>query len=151
MRFGRLAIAVFNDESTYNFELGKGVVLREGSDVAIFATGLEVYESMQAAEMLAADGIDAEVINIHTIKPIDRELIVKSVSKTGKAVTVEEHSINGGLGSAVAEVLCEEQPAKLLRIGVEDRFGESGPAVELIHKYGLDAEGIYNKVKNYMK
>ena len=151
MRFGRLAIPVFNDESTYKFELGKGVVLREGSDVAIFATGLEVYESMQAAEMLAADGIDAEVINIHTIKPIDRELIVKSVSKTGKAVTVEEHSINGGLGSAVAEVLCEEQPAKLLRIGVEDRFGESGPAVELIHKYGLDAEGIYNKVKNYMK
>ena len=103
------------------------------------------------AEKLAADGISAKVINIHTIKPIDRELIVKSVSKTGKAVTVEEHSINGGLGSAVAEVLCEEQPAKLLRIGVEDRFGESGPAVELIHKYGLDAEGIYSKVKNYMK
>ena len=142
---------VINDTPDYKFEIGKGIVLKEGKDVSIFATGLEVSETLEAAKMLAADGIDAEVINIHTIKPIDRELIVKSVSKTGKAVTVEEHSINGGLGSAVAEVLCEEQPAKLLRIGVEDRFGESGPAVELIHKYGLDAEGIYNKVKNYMK
>lgn len=148
---GRLAVPVINDTPDYKFEIGKGIVLKEGKDVSIFATGLEVSETLEAAKMLAADGIDAEVINIHTIKPIDRELIVKSVSKTGKAVTVEEHSINGGLGSAVAEVLCEEQPAKLLRIGVEDRFGESGPAVELIHKYGLDAEGIYNKVKNYMK
>ena len=151
LRFGRLAVPVINDTPDYKFEIGKGIVLKEGKDVSIFATGLEVSETLEAAKMLAADGIDAEVINIHTIKPIDRELIVKSVSKTGKAVTVEEHSINGGLGSAVAEVLCEEQPAKLLRIGVEDRFGESGPAVELIHKYGLDAEGIYNKVKNYMK
>ena len=151
LRFGRLAVPVINDTPDYKFEIGKGIVLGEGKDVSIFATGLEVSETLEAAKMLAADGIDAEVINIHTIKPIDRELIVKSVSKTGKAVTVEEHSINGGLGSAVAEVLCEEQPAKLLRIGVEDRFGESGPAVELIHKYGLDAEGIYNKVKNYMK
>ena len=151
LRFGRLAVPVINDTPDYKFEIGKGIVLGEGKDVSIFATGLEVSETLEAAKMLAADGIDAEVINIHTIKPIDRELIVKSVSKTGKAVTVEEHSINGGLGSAVAEVLCEEQPTKLLRIGVEDRFGESGPAVELIHKYGLDAEGIYNKVKNYMK
>ena len=151
LRFGRLAVPVINDTPDYKFEIGKGIVLKEGKDVSIFATGLEVSETLEAAKMLAADGIDAEVINIHTIKPIDRELIVKSVSKTGKAVTVEEHSINGGLGSAVAEVLCEEQPAKLLRIGVEDRFGESGPAVELIHKYGLDAEGIYSKVKNYMK
>ena len=151
LRFGRLAVPVINDTPDYKFEIGKGIVLKEGKDVSIFATGLEVSETLEAAKMLAADGIDAEVINIHTIKPIDRELIVKSVSKTGKAVTVEEHSINGGLGSAVAEVLCEGQPAKLLRIGVEDRFGESGPAVELIHKYGLDAEGIYNKVKNYMK
>ena len=151
MRFGRLAVPVINDRPDYKFELGKGIVLREGKDLTIVANGLCVAASLEAAEKLAADGIEAKVINIHTIKPIDRELIVKSVSKTGKAVTVEEHSINGGLGSAVAEVLCEEQPAKLLRIGVEDRFGESGPAVELIHKYGLDAEGIYNKVKNYMK
>ena len=151
MRFGRLATPIINDNADYKFEIGKGVTLREGTDVAIIATGLCVAESLAAAEKLAADGVNAKVINIHTIKPIDRELIVKSVSKTGKAVTVEEHSINGGLGSAVAEVLCEEQPAKLLRIGVEDRFGESGPAVELIHKYGLDVEGIYNKVKNYMK
>ena len=129
LRFGRLAVPVINDTPDYKFEIGKGIVLKEGKDVSIFATGLEVSETLEAAKMLAADGIDAEVINIHTIKPIDRELIVKSVSKTGKAVTVEEHSINGGLGSAVAEVLCEEQPAKLLRIGVEDRFGESGPAV----------------------
>ena len=151
MRFGRLAVPVINDRPDYKFELGKGIVLREGKDLTIVANGLCVAASLEAAEKLAADGIEAKVINIHTIKPIDRELIVKSVSKTGKAVTVEEHSINGGLGSAVAEVLCEEQPAKLLRIGVEDRFGESGPAVELIHKYGLDVEGIYNKVKNYMK
>ena len=116
LRFGRLAVPVINDTPDYKFEIGKGIVLKEGKDVSIFATGLEVSETLEAAKMLAADGIDAEVINIHTIKPIDRELIVKSVSKTGKAVTVEEHSINGGLGSAVAEVLCEEQPAKLLRV-----------------------------------
>ena len=151
LRFGRLAVPVINDRPDYKFEIGKGVVLKEGTDLTIVATGLCVNESLMAAAKLEEEGIHAQVINIHTIKPIDRELIVKSVSKTGKAVTVEEHSINGGLGSAVAEVLCEEQPAKLLRIGVEDRFGESGPAVELIHKYGLDAEGIYNKVKNYMK
>ena len=150
MRFGRLAVEDVNSED-YKFELGKGVQLKDGKDATIIATGLMVGMALEAAKMLEEEGISARVINIHTIKPIDRELIVKSVSKTGKAVTVEEHSINGGLGSAVAEVLCEEQPAKLLRIGVEDRFGESGPAVELIHKYGLDAEGIYNKVKNYMK
>ena len=108
LRFGRLAVPVINDTPDYKFEIGKGIVLKEGKDVSIFATGLEVSETLEAAKMLAADGIDAEVINIHTIKPIDRELIVKSVSKTGKAVTVEEHSINGGLGSAVAEVLCED-------------------------------------------
>ena len=151
LRFGRLPVPVINDTDDYHFELGKGITLREGTDLTIVSTGLCVPACLDAARALEHDGISAGVINIHTIKPIDRELIVKSVSKTGKAVTVEEHSINGGLGSAVAEVLCEEQPAKLLRIGVEDRFGESGPAVELIHKYGLDAEGIYNKVKNYMK
>lgn len=147
MRFGRLAVPVINDREDYKFELGKGVVLREGKDITIFATGLCVVEALLAAEKLAADGIDAEVINIHTIKPIDEELIVASAAKTGRVFTVEEHSIIGGLGAAVSEVLSEKQPTKVTRIGVNDVFGESGPAVELLHKYGLDAEGIYNKVK----
>lgn len=151
LRFGRLAVPVINDRPDYKFEIGKGVVLKEGKDVTIFATGLEVNEAIEAEKLLAADGIDAEIINIHTIKPIDRELVVASAKKTGKVVTVEEHSVIGGLGSAVAEVLCEEAPTKLLRIGVNDTFGESGPALELIHKYGLDAEGIYNKVKAFVK
>ena len=151
LRVGRLAVPVFNDEETYQFEIGKGIVLKEGTDVTIFATGLCVNETIEAEKLLAADGINAEIINIHTIKPIDRELVVQSAAKTGKVVTVEEHSVIGGLGSAVCEVLCEEAPTKVLRIGVNDTFGESGPAVELIHKYGLDAEGIYKKVKAFVK
>ena len=151
IRFGRLAVPVINDNPDYKFEIGKGIVLKEGTDVTLFATGLEVNETLEAAKLLEKDGISAEVINIHTIKPIDKDLIVKSVSKTKLAVTVEEHSVIGGLGSAVAEVLCSEIPTKLLRIGVEDRFGESGPAVELIKKYGLDAESIYKKVKAFVK
>ena len=151
LRFGRLAVPVFNDEETYQFEIGKGIVLKEGTDVTIFATGLCVNETIEAEKLLAADGINAEIINIHTIKPIDRELVVQSAAKTGKVVTVEEHSVIGGLGSAVCEVLCEEAPTKVLRIGVNDTFGESGPAVELIHKYGLDAEGIYKKVQAFVK
>lgn len=150
LRFGRLAVPVINDPDTYKFEIGKGVVLKEGSDVSLIATGLEVNETLQAAQMLEADGIHAEIINIHTIKPIDRELIVKTASKTGKVVTVEEHSVYGGLGSAVAEVLCEECPTKMKRIGVQDTFGESGPAKELLHKYELDAEGIYKQVKAFL-
>ena len=150
MRFGRLAIPVFNNENTYKFELGKGVVLREGSDVAIFATGLEVYESMQAAEMLAADGIHAKVINIHTIKPLDEELVIASAKECGKVVTVEEHSVIGGLGSAVCDALCANYPAPVLKIGVNDVYGESGPAVQLVKKYGLDAESIYQKVKAFL-
>ncbi len=150
MRFGRLAVPVMNDPATYKFELGKGIVLKEGSDVSLVATGLEVYETMQAAEMLEADGIHAEVINIHTIKPIDKDLLVKTASKTGKVVTIEEHSVIGGLGSAVAEVLSEECPTKMKRIGVQDTFGESGPAKELLHKYELDAEGIYKQVKAFL-
>ncbi len=151
LRFGRLAVPVLNDENNYKFELGKGIVLKEGTDVTIFATGLEVYETVEAAKMLEADGISAEVINIHTIKPLDKELVVASATKTGKVVTVEEHSIIGGLGSAVCECLSENAPTKVLRIGVEDTFGESGPALELIKKYGLDAESIYKKVKAYVK
>lgn len=147
MRFGRLAVPVINDRDDYHFELGKGVVLREGSDLTIIATGLCVGEALAAAEKLAADGIDAQVINIHTIKPIDADLIAAAAAKTGKVVTVEEHSVIGGLGSAVCDVLCERQPAKVLKIGMNDIFGESGPAVKLLEKYGLDAEGIYNKIK----
>ena len=151
LRFGRLAVPVYNDEENYKFEIGKGAVIKEGTDVTIFATGLCVKEAIEAEEMLAADGISAEIINIHTIKPIDRELVAKSALKTGKVVTVEEHSIIGGLGSAVAEVLAEEAPTKMYRIGVRDVFVESGPALELLHKYELDAEGIYKQVKTFLK
>lgn len=147
MRFGRLAVPVFNDEENYKFELGKGITLREGKDMTIIATGLCVYESLEAAKMLAADGIDARVINIHTIKPLDEELVIKAAKETGRVFTVEEHSVIGGLGSAVCDALSATHPTKVTKIGVEDVFGESGPAVELIHKYGLDAEGIYNKIK----
>lgn len=151
LRFGRLAVPVINDRPDYHFEIGKGVVLKEGTDVTIFATGLCVSSALEAAEKLKEDGIDAEIVNIHTIKPIDRELVIASAKKTGKVVTAEEHSVIGGLGSAVAEVLSEEAPTKLLRIGVGDVFGESGPAKELVAKYGLDGTGIYEKVKKFVK
>ena len=147
LRFGRLAVPVINDESTYKFEIGKGVELRDGKDITIFATGLCVSESLTAAEKLAAEGIDVKLINIHTIKPIDEELVIKAASATGRVFTVEEHSIIGGLGSAVAEVLAEKCPAKMTRIGVRDTFGESGPAKELLKKYKLDADGIYEQIK----
>lgn len=150
LRFGRLAVPVINDTPDYQFEIGKGVVLREGKDVTLIATGLEVNEALEAAKLLEADGISAQVINIHTIKPLDTDLVAEAAAATGKVVTVEEHSIIGGLGSAVAEVLAERQPAKLLRIGVEDRYGESGPAVKLLEKYELDAAGIYKKVKAFL-
>lgn len=149
LRFGRLAVPVINDRPDYKFEIGKGVTLRDGKDITIVATGLCVSGALEAAEKLAADGVDARVINIHTIKPIDEELIVKAAKETGKIVTVEEHSIIGGLGGAVAEVLGEKCPTKMLRIGVEDTFGESGPAVQLLEKYGLDGAGIYKKVKAF--
>ena len=147
MRFGRLAAPVINDTPDYRFELGKGVQLREGKDITIVATGLEVGFALEAAEMLAKDGIDARVINIHTIKPIDEDIIVKAATETKKIFTVEEHSIIGGLGSAVCDVVCEKAPVPVYKIGVRDRFGESGPAAELLHKYELDAEGIYKQVK----
>lgn len=151
MRFGRLAVPVINDRPDYKFELGKGVVLREGKDVAIIATGLPVANCLEAAEKLAADGIEAKVINIHTIKPLDEELVAAAAKETGKVVTVEEHSVIGGLGSAVCDVLCTQAPTKVLKIGINDTFGESGPAVELVKKYGLDAESIYEKVKGFCK
>ena len=146
MRFGRLAVSRVNSED-YKFELGKGVTLKDGKDVTIVATGLMVNEALLAAEELKADGIDARVINIHTIKPIDREILVKAAKETGAIVTAEEHSIIGGLGSAVTEVLCEECPVPVLRLGVEDTFGKSGPAVELLKIFGLDAKHIAEKAK----
>ncbi len=150
LRFGRLAVPVINDRPDYKFELGKGVLLREGKDVTILATGLEVNSALEAAEKLAADGISAEVINIHTIKPLDEEIILKSAAKTGKVVTAEEAFVAGGLGGAVAELLGEKLPTKMMRIGIHDQFGESGPAVELLHKYQLDGEGVYAQVKAFV-
>ena len=150
MRFGRLAVPVINDNADYKFEVGKGVLLKDGSDITILATGLEVGESLKAAEKLEADGISVRVINIHTIKPIDKDIIIKAAKETKKLFTAEEHSIIGGLGGAVAEVLAEECPAPLYRIGVRDTFGESGPAVELLKKYKLDADGIYEQIKANM-
>ncbi len=151
LRFGRLAVPVINDRPDYKFELGKGVVLREGKDVTIVATGLCVSSALEAAEKLAADGIDAKIINIHTIKPLDEELIVAAAKETGKVVTVEEHSVIGGLGSAVCDALAEKCPVPVKKIGVQDVFGESGPAAALLAKYKLDGEGVYEQVKEFCK
>ncbi|MCI8853305.1 MAG: transketolase family protein [Lachnospiraceae bacterium] len=150
MRFGRLAVPVVNDEATYKFEIGKGVTLREGKDVTIIATGLCVSSALEAAEKLAADGVSAKVINIHTIKPLDEELVVAAAKETGKVVTVEEHSIIGGLGGAVCETLSAKAPTPVLRIGVQDTFGESGPAAKLLEKYKLDGNGVYEQVKAWL-
>ncbi len=149
IRFGRLPVPVIHGED-FKFEIGKGEVLKEGKDVTIVATGLEVAPALEAAEALKADGVDAEVINICTIKPLDEELLLASAKKTGKVITVEEHSVIGGLGGAVAEVLSEKLPTPMKRIGVYDRFGESGPAVELLKKYELDGEGVYKQIKAYL-
>ena len=150
MRFGRAAVPVINDRPDYKFEIGKGVLLKEGKDVTIIATGVCVSGSLEAAKALAAEGIDAEVINIHTIKPLDKELVLASAKKTGKVVTVEEHSVIGGLGSAVADVIAENGGAVLKKLGMQDVFGESGTAAELLHKYKLDAEGIAEGVKSFV-
>ena len=147
MRFGRLAAPVFNDADTYKFELGKGIKLREGSDISIIATGLMVSEALKAAEILAAEGVSAEVINIHTIKPIDKEIITATAAKTCKVLTVEEHSVIGGLGSAVCDVLAETCPTKVVKIGVNDEFGHSGPAVKLLEEFGLCADNIVKTAK----
>ena len=149
LRFGRLAVPVINDNPDYKFELGKAVVLREGKDVTIISTGLTDSESLEEAKKLESDWIRAQVINMHTIKPLDEEAVISAAAKTGKIVTVEEHSIIGGLGSAVCDVVAEKAPAKVMKIGINDTFGESGPAVELIRKYGLDAESIYEKIKKF--
>ncbi len=147
LRFGRLAVPVFNDEATYKFELGKGITMKDGKDITIIATGLMVAEAVEAGKALAEMGIDARIINIHTIKPIDRDIIIKAAKETGKIVTVEEHSIIGGLGSAVGDVVLEECPVPVIKIGVNDVFGRSGPAKELLKVYGLSAENIVNVVK----
>ncbi|MBQ9028087.1 MAG: transketolase family protein [Lachnospiraceae bacterium] len=150
IRFGRAAVPVVFDED-YDFQIGKGSVIREGKDVSIIANGLCVASAIEAADMLAKDGIDAEIVNICTIKPLDEELVVKTASKTGKVVTAEEHSIIGALGSAVAECLSEKCPTKMYRIGVRDVFGESASAEVLLHKYMLDGEGIYKQVKAFVE
>lgn len=147
LRFGRLAVPVFNDEKTYKFEIGKAVELRDGSDVTVIANGLMVPEAIKAAEILAADGISAKIINMHTIKPIDKEAVIEAAKKTGCIVTAEEHNIIGGLGSAVAEVLCENFPVPMIRVGIEDKFGKSGVPSVLLKEYGLTAENIAAKAK----
>lgn len=150
IRFGRAAVPVINDRPDYKFEIGKGSIVREGKDVTIVATGICVDSALGAAEKLAAEGIDAEVVSICTIKPLDEDIIVKSAKKTGKVVTVEEHSVIGGLGSAVCDCLCAKLPTPVKKIGMQDVFGESGSAAALVAKYGLDAEGVYNSVKEFM-
>ena len=151
MRFGRLAVPVINDTADYKFEIGKGTVLKEGTDVAIIANGLCVAEALEAAKKLEADGINAKVINMATVKPLDEELVLEAAKETGKVVTVEEHSVIGGLGSAVCDVLSEKLPTPVLKIGINDVFGHSGPAVELIKEFGLDGDSIAKKVKDFVK
>lgn len=146
LRFGRLAVPRIFDED-YKFEIGKGVELTEGNDVAIIATGLMVNEALMAAEELKKEGINARVINMATIKPLDNDIVIKAAKETGAIVTAEEHNVIGGLGGAVSEVICENYPVPVVKLGVEDTFGRSGPAVELLHIYGLDAEHIVAKAK----
>lgn len=150
LRFGRSAVPVINDKPGYKFTIGKGEKLTEGKDVTIVATGICVDSALNAAKLLEADGISAEVINIHTIKPIDKDIILESAKKTGKVVTVEEHSVIGGLGSAVCDVLSENLPTPVKKIGVPDVFGESGTAAELVKKFGLDGESVYKTVKEFV-
>ncbi len=151
LRFGRSPVPIINDRPDYKFELGKGVVLKEGKDLTIVATGICVESALAAAKKLAADGVNAKVINIHTIKPLDEDLIVAAAKETGKIVTVEEHSVIGGLGSAVCDVLSEKAPTQVLKIGINDVFGESGSAQILVEKYGLDGKGVYAKIKEFLK
>lgn len=150
LRFGRSAVPVINDRPDYKFELGKGIILKEGTDITIIATGIVVESAMEAAKKLEAEGVSAEVINIHTIKPIDEELIVASAKKTGKVVTVEEHSVIGGLGSAVCDVICRHNPVPVLKIGIQDEFGTSASAAVLMKEYKLDADGVYEQVKAFI-
>ncbi len=147
LRFGRMAVPVLFDKDTYKFEFGKGTTLAEGKDVTIIATGIMVDMALTARQMLAEEGIDARVINIHTIKPIDRDIIIAAAAETGAIVTAEEHNIIGGLGSAVAEVVSETRPVPVLRVGTEDRFGKSGKVPALLEEYGLTPAAIAAKAK----
>ena len=147
VRLGRMAVENVNDENNYKFEIGKGVNLAEGKDVTIIATGIMVEAALKAKELLKDEGINTGVINIHTLKPIDKDLIIKAAKETGAVVTAEEHSIIGGLGSAVSEVLCEEYPVPVIKVGIKDTFGESGKPAELLEKYGLTAKDIVEKAK----
>ena len=151
LRFGRVAVPVINDRPDYKFEIGKGITLKDGEDLTIIANGLMVPAALEAAEMLQQDGIKARVINMHTIKPLDEELVIKAAKETGKIVTVEEHSVIGGLGSAVSDVVCEKNLAPVHKIGVKDVFGESALAEELLEKHGLDAKGIYQDIKKFLE
>ena len=146
LRFGRSAVPVINDHADYKFEIGKGVVLKDGTDLTIIANGICVSEALGAAELLEKDGVHARVINMHTVKPLDEELVIKAAKETGKIVTVEEHSVIGGLGSAVCDCVCAKNPIPVQKIGIYDRFGESGPAGELVKKFMLDAAGIYKQI-----
>lgn len=150
LRFGRLAVPIFNNESTYKFELGKGITVKDGKDITIIATGLMVAEAIEAGKALKEQGIDARIINIHTIKPIDRDIIIKAARETGKIVTVEEHSVIGGLGSAVGDVVLEECPVPVIKIGIKDVFSHSGPAKELLKEFGLTADNIVKTVKGVL-
>ena len=151
LRFGRVTVPVINDRPDYKFEIGKGITLKDGEDLTIIANGLMVPAALEAAEMLQKDGIKARVINMHTIKPLDEELVIKAAKETGKIVTVEEHSVIGGLGSAISDVVCEKNLAPVHKIGVKDVFGESALAEELLEKHGLDAKGIYQDIKKFLE
>lgn len=149
MRFGRLAVPVINDREDYEFKIGKGVLIREGKDLTIIASGLCVSSALEAADKLSNDGISARVVNIHTIKPLDEDIILKAAKETGRIVTVEEHSVIGGLGSAVCDVLSEKYPTAVKKIGIQDVFGESGTAAALLEKYQLDGNGVYQQIRNW--
>lgn len=151
IRLGRLAVESFNDPATYHFEIGKGVTLRDGKDITVIATGLMVSRALEAVRQLEKEEIDARLVNLHTLKPIDREIIVKAAKETGRIVTVEEHNIIGGLGDAVSSVLCEECPVPLVKIGVNDVFGHSGPAADLLDQFGLNASHIAQTVRDFLK
>lgn len=148
IRLGRLAIESVNNNDDYKFEFGKGIQLKDGTDITLIATGLPVKATLSAADLLKKDGVDARVINIHTIKPIDKEIILKAATETKQIFTIEEHNIIGGLGEAVCSVVCENHPIKVTRIGINDQFGQSGSANELLKYYKLDANGIYSNIKN---
>lgn len=151
VRLGRMAVDTVNANADYKFEIGKGIQLSDGDDVTIIATGIMVQAALEAKDILKKEGINARVINIHTLKPIDKEIILKAAKETGVIVTAEEHSIIGGLGSAVSEVVCEEMPVAVLKVGINDVFGESGKPADLLKAYGLTANDIVSKVKDALK